>query len=134
MFVSVSRFFFLGGVVVFLHIGLISVFKIIIVVYVILPISVVLILCGSIKVILKGIVKISVLNYTDRVVRSMVKLIGVEDMNEVEKNIEEMNRRAYKVNQIVPNVIQMFEDGSYTVGLVRNNKCYAVCGCVGHCT
>ena len=84
-------------------------------------------------------VKISNPKYTDRAVRSLVKLFSVEDsyfiedMNEVERNIKEMDRRVHKVNNIVPSVAQRCEDGSYIVNLVQNNNCSKACCCVGHC-
>ena len=57
---------FLGGVIMFLHVGLINVVKIIIVSHLILLIRVfMLIQCGVVKVILKGIVKISNPKYTE---------------------------------------------------------------------
>mgnify|MGYP001263241085 FL=1 len=86
-----------------------------------------------------AVVKVSNPKYTDRAVRALVKLFSVEDsyfiedMNEVERNIKELDRRAHLMKNVVSDKVQRYEDGSYSVNLVKNSECNKVCCCAGHC-
>ena len=86
-----------------------------------------------------AMVEISPPKFTDRAVRSLVKLFSIEDayfiedMNEVERTIKEMDRRAHLVKNIVTDRVQRCEDGSYNVNLIKNIECDKVCCCAGHC-
>ena len=44
-----------------------------------------------------------------------------------------MDRRAHKVNHIIPSNAQMSEGGSHNIPLVKSNVCNQTCCCMGHC-
>ena len=78
--------------------------------------------------------------FTDRAVRSLVRLFSIEDsyfiddMNEVEKVIKELDRRAFSVNHITPNRVNRCGDGSYSVtAAAERGECNKNCCCIGHC-